>query len=78
MSRAVSDEIARLDRELDECKQAYALLFKAEGALRARLDELLELLQEASEETRHPDYDWPLWLSRKVDAAISSRAQEKP
>ena len=55
----------------------------ADGALaNARLiaaaPELLELLREAADYTRHPDYDWPVEFSRRVDAAIAKATGEQP
>jgi hypothetical protein len=39
---------------------------------------LLELLREAAGYTRHPDYDWPVEFSRRVDAAIAKATGEQP
>lgn len=48
---------------------------RAEGLANARLiaaaPDLLELLREAADYTRHPDYDWPVEFSRRVSAAIA-------
>lgn len=41
------------------------------AVLMAAAPELLEALEDAADQTRHPDYDWPLWLSQKVSAAIA-------
>jgi hypothetical protein len=44
---------------------------EANARLIAAAPELLELLREAADYTRHPDYDWPVEFSRRVDAAIA-------
>ena len=62
-AEAAADEVAEL-------REAYALLFKREGEVRAQNDTLRRLLAEAASMTRHPDYDWPLCLQREVDASL--------
>lgn len=39
--------------------------------LRSQRDELADLLEEAEEYTRHPDYDWHVEFSKRVRAAIA-------
>lgn len=43
----------------------------ANARLIAAAPDLLELLREAADCTRHPDYDWPVEFSHRVDAAIA-------
>ena len=38
--------------------------------------ELVALLKEVSEETRHPDYDWTIDLAQRVSAAIAKAEQQ--
>jgi hypothetical protein len=48
----------------------------ANAALIAAAPDLLALLKEVSEETRHPDYDWSVDLAQRVSAAIA-KAEDK-
>ena len=50
--------------------------WKANARLIAAAPELLELLREAAGYTRHPDYDWPVEFSRRVDAAFAKATGE--
>lgn len=38
---------------------------------------LLKVLEAVCNETRHPDYDWPLCLAREVSAAIAAAKGEQ-
>ena len=49
---------------------------EANARLIAAAPELLELLREAAGYTRHPDYDWPVEFSRRVDAAFAKATGE--
>lgn len=48
---------------------------EADARLVAAAPELLAALQAVAEQTRHPDYDWPVCLSREVSAAIAKAVQ---
>jgi len=50
------------------CTQVYS---PDDARLIAAAPELLAALQAVAEQTRHPDYDWPVCLSREVSAAIA-------
>jgi hypothetical protein len=54
-------------------------LSQAEAELRRLHEvnaELLEVLKEVCDETRHPDYDWSVDLAQRVRAAIA-KAEDK-
>ena len=58
-------------------KSAHGRECLANARLAAAAPELLEALQDAQRQTRHPDYDWPLWLSQAVSAAIAKATGEQ-
>jgi len=52
-------------------KDWHQLLTHPDAMLIAAAPDLLALLKEVSEETRHPDYDWSVDLAQRVSAAIA-------
>ncbi len=47
---------------------------EAIASLEARMRELAGLLEEARSQTRHSDYDWPLDLCHRIDAAMNKES----
>lgn len=48
----------------------------ANARLIAAAPDLLEALRDVADQARHPDYDWPVWLSQAVSAAIAKATGE--
>lgn len=69
-----SDDGEPADYALEWRREAVNNLHAAIDEMQAEIDRLRLLLADAAKQTRHPDYDWPLCLSKEVDSVVQHKA----